>query len=130
MKFYCVTNIFDLQIFDNEATVLLFFKKVCTEMRFVSLFFLNQRNITASHLMTHLKCTVVHNAQQYILNVSSKVSLNSSSINKVFTNYGPSNMLLRFFYFFLYVYFNEAFVKNFMKKVSFLIQISKLHFNM
>ena len=46
---------YDLQIFDKETTVLLKFLEICTEMRFVSLFYLNERNITASLLMTHLK---------------------------------------------------------------------------
>ena len=82
--------------------------QICTEMRFVYLFFLNERNITTSLLMIYLKCTVVHYA-----------NLNSSSINKLFLNYGLLNMLFRFFRFLIYVYFNEAFVKNFMKKLSF-----------
>ena len=60
MKFYIVTNIFDLHTFDNE-----------TKMDFISLFFLKERNITSSLLMMHLKCTVAHYA-----------NLNSSSINK------------------------------------------------
>ena len=60
MKFYIVTNIFDLHAFDNE-----------TKMDFVSLYFLKERNITSSLLMMHLKCTVAHYA-----------NLNSSSINK------------------------------------------------
>ena len=56
MKFYCVTNIFDLHTFNNETTVLLnFFFKISTEMHFVSLFFLNKRNITTSHLMINFK---------------------------------------------------------------------------
>ena len=62
-----VTNIFDLHTFDNEATALLKFFEISTEMHFVSLLFLNERNITTSHL----KCTVVHYA-----------NLNSSSLNK------------------------------------------------
>ena len=62
MKFYIVTNIFDLHTFDNE-----------TKMDFVSLFFLKERNITSSLLMMHLKCTVVHYD-----------NLNSSSINKLY----------------------------------------------
>ena len=39
-------------------------------------------------------------------------------------------MLYRFFRSFIYAYFNEAFVKNFMKKLSFLMQISKIRFKM
>ena len=77
-------------------------------MDFVSLFSLNERNTATSLLMVNLKCTVVHFG-----------SLNSSSINKPFLNYGPSNMLFPFFPFLFYVYFDEAFVKNFIKKQSF-----------
>ena len=72
-------------------------------------FFLNERNIATSFLMIHLKCTVLHYA-----------NLNSSSISKLFLNYRPLNMLFYFSRFLIYVYFNDAFVKNFMKKLSFL----------
>ena len=72
MKFYYITNIFDLHTFDNETTTLLKYFQICTEMHFVSLFFLNERNITTSLLMIHLKCTAnVHYA-----------NLNLSSLNK------------------------------------------------
>ena len=101
-KFYYVTNIFDLYIFDEETAALLNFFKICTEKHFVFLFFLNERNITTSLLMIHLKCTVVHYS-----------NLNSSSINKPFLIYGWLNMLFLFSFFFLflvYIYFNEAFV--------------------
>ena len=37
-------------------------------------------------------------------------------------------MLFRFFRFLIHIYFNEASVKNFMKKLSFLIQISKIYY--
>ena len=103
-KFYYVANIFDLHIFDKETAALLHFFEICTEMHFVSLFFLSERNITSSLLMIHLKCTVVHYS-----------NLNSSSINKPFLNYGPLNMLYFFsffFWFLIYVYFNEVFVKK------------------
>ena len=99
-----VINIFDLHIFDSETATLLNFFEICPEMHFVSLFFLNERNITASLLVIHLKCTVVHYA-----------NLNWRSINKPFLNYGPLNMLFRFFRFLIYVYFNEAFVKKLLK---------------
>ena len=86
-------------------------------MHFISLFFLNKRNITTFLLMIHLKCTVVH-----------YVNLNSSSINKPFLNYGPLNMLFCFsFQFLVCVYFNETFVKKDMNNYHFLIQISKIH---
>ena len=64
-KFYYVTNIFDLHTFDNGTTVLLNFFEISTEMYFVSLFFLNERNITTSILTMHLKCTVVHYANLF-----------------------------------------------------------------
>ena len=48
--------------FNNETTALLKFFGIFTEMHFVSLFFLNERNIMTSILMIHLKCTVVHYA--------------------------------------------------------------------
>ena len=109
MKFYYGTNTFDLHIFDNE-TMALFkdFFKICTEMRFVSLFFLNERNITTSLFMIHLKCTAVYYA-----------NLNSSSINKPFLNYGSFNMLLHFFFISYLCFFKQGFVKNFMKELSF-----------
>ena len=71
MKFYYVTNIFDLHTFDNEKTTLLKIFEISIEMHFVFLFFLNERNIATSLLMIHLKYPVVHYA-----------NLNSSSINK------------------------------------------------
>ena len=107
MNFCHATDIF-LHAFGNETMAFLKFFEINTGMYFVSLFFLNERNITSSFLMIRLKCTVVHYA-----------NVNSNSVNKPFLNYGPSNMLFRFFQFLIYVYFNEAFVKNFMKKISF-----------
>ena len=53
---------------------------------FCFLCFLNERNITNSFLMIHLKSAVGHYA-----------NLNSSFISKLFINYGPSNMLFCFF---------------------------------
>ena len=57
-----VLNIFDLHTFDNETTVFFKFFEISMEMHFVSSFFLNERNITTSLLMIHLKCTVVNYA--------------------------------------------------------------------
>ena len=107
MKFYYIPNIFDLHIFDNETANLLKNFKICLEMYFVSLFSLNERNFTISFLMIHSKCSVVH-----------YVDLNPSCINKPFLNYGPLNMLFRFFRLLIHLYFKDAFVKNFMKKLS------------
>ena len=106
-KFYYVTNIFDLHIFDIGTATLLNFFEICTEMHFVSLFFLNERNITTSLLMIHLKCTVVHYS-----------NLNSSSINKLFLNYERLSIYI-FFQFLIYVHFNEAFVKKNIEQLSF-----------
>ena len=68
---------------------------------FISLFPLNESNVTTSFLMIHLKCTVVHYS-----------NLNPSSIN---------NPLLRdveYATLFFFDFFNEAFVENFMKELS------------
>ena len=128
-NFYYVKNIFDLQIFENEISVhiskkfkrvaLLIFFEFSRDMHFVSLFFLNERNITISLLMIHLKCTAVHYA-----------NLNSSSINKPFLNYGRLNMLFRFFYFLFMFILMKLLSKNLWNNYHFLIQISKIHFKM
>ena len=73
MKFYCVTNIFELHSFHNEMMALLKLFEISTEMYFVSLFFLKERNITTSLVMIHFKCAVVHCANP---------NSNSGSINK------------------------------------------------
>ena len=55
MKFYYLTNTFDLHIFDNETTALGKVFEISTEMHFVS-FVLNERNIKTSLLLIILKC--------------------------------------------------------------------------
>ena len=92
-NFYYVTNIFDLHICDNETAALLIFFKICTDIILFLYFFQNERNVTTSLLMIHLKCTVVHYS-----------NLNSSSINKPFLNYGPLNMLYFFSFFFDFLF--------------------------
>ena len=94
-KFYYVTNIFDLHIFDKETVAVLNFLEICIKKHFVSSFFLNEKSIKTSLLMIHLKYTVVHYS-----------NLNSSSISKPFLNYGPLNMLFffSFFYNFLFTF--------------------------
>ena len=78
-------------------------------MHFVSLFFLNERNITTSLLMIHLKCTVVHYS-----------NLNSSSVNKPFLNYGQLNMLFLFFFSISYLrLLSRGFCQKNMKQLSF-----------
>ena len=78
------------------------------EMHFVSLFFLNERKIATSFLMTHLQFTVVHYAD-----------LNVRSLDKLFLNYVPLNMLFRFFRFFVNVYFKEALSKKYETTITF-----------
>ena len=77
-----------------------FFCSLCTDMHFASLFFLNGKNMTISHLMIHWKCTVVL-----------YTNLNWSSKSKPFLNYGQLNMLFCFFRFLIYFYFNEVLPK-------------------
>ena len=61
--FYFVTNTLDLHIFENETATFSNFFEISTDMHFVSLFFLNERNITTSLLMIHLRCTFLHYAK-------------------------------------------------------------------
>ena len=82
------------------------------------LFFLNEKNIATSLLVIRLKCTVVYYA-----------NLNSSSINKPYLQ-AVEYTISFLFLFLIYVYFNEAFVKNFLKNYYFLIEISKIHLKM
>ena len=71
--------------------------------------------------MILLKCAVVHHA-----------NLNSSSTNNLYLR--TVEYVIFFFFFFLEIiyciYFNEAFIKNSMKILSFLIKISKINFKM
>ena len=103
MKFYYVTNIFDLHTFDNETTALLKFFEICTEMHFVSLFFLNERNITTSILIIHLKCTVLHYANP-----------NSSSINQLYLR--AVEYAISFFFDFLYTFILTWLLSKTLKK--------------
>ena len=115
MKFYYVTNIFDLHTFDNETTTLLNFLEVFAEIHFVSLFFLNERNVTNSLEMIHLRCTVVHYA-----------NLNSSPINKPYL-WAVVYAILAFsisIIFILTKFLSKALWNNY----HFLIQISKIYF--
>ena len=55
MKFYYITNIVDIHTSANETTALLKFFQISTEMHFVSLFFVSERNTATLLLMVHLK---------------------------------------------------------------------------
>ena len=69
------------------------------EMNFVSLFFLNERNITISLLMIHLECIAVHYA-----------NINSSYLNKPDLWGVKYTILFLFFFFdFLFIFFKEEF---------------------
>ena len=115
MKLYFVTNIFDIQIFDNGTRPPQTFLKLSRKSFFFSLFSLSERNVTIPLLMIHLKCTIVNYADQ----ISSSISIRF---------YIRGRRLYYFvFLFLIYVCFILAFV-NLIKKLSFLIQISKIHF--
>ena len=44
---------------------------------------------------------------------------NESFTGRLFSNYGPLNMLFHFFRYLIYSVFHDTFVKSFMKKLSF-----------
>ena len=77
------------------------------------------RGLATSLLMIHLKCAVVYYA-----------ILNSSSIKKPYLRTVEYAFFFFFFRILIYDCFNEDFIKNFLKKLSFLIQIFKIHFKM
>ena len=90
-----------------QTTDLFNFFKICKEIHFISLFFLNERNITTSLLMAHSKCAIVHYA-----------NLNSSYINKRLLNYRPLKIpFLCFSSISCLRLFNEVFVKKNLKPV-------------
>ena len=107
------------RFFDNKTTALLTFFEISAEMHDASLFFLNERNITISLLIIHLKCTVLHYAD-----------LNLSYINKSYLRAVEYAILFFcFFPFLIYGYFKEAFAKKTLRKnYHFVIQISKIYF--
>ena len=109
---------FDLHTFDNEMTGLVKCFEISTEMHFVSLVFLNEKYITASLFMIHLKCVVAHYA-----------NFNSTSINKSYLR-AVKYTISFFFQFLIYVFFKKAFVKTLCKSHYFLKQNSKIHFKM
>ena len=71
--------------------------------------FSNEGNIKASILPVLLKCSFVGCSNG-----------NESFTGRLFSNYGPLNMLFHFFRYLIYSVFHETFVKMFMKKLSFL----------
>ena len=85
-----------------------FFFEICMEERFASYILSNKGNIKASILLKLLKCIVVGYSNG-----------NEIFTGKLFSNYGPLNMLLHFFRYLIYSVFHETFVKKFMKKLFF-----------
>ena len=105
MKFYYVTNILDLHTFCNGTAALLNFFGISTELHFVSLFFLNERNITS--LLKNLSSSSIN--KSYLRTIEYAISF----------FFSISYLHYLRFLILMYVYFNEAFVKNFMGKLSF-----------
>ena len=68
----------------------------------------NEGNIKASVLLILLKCIFVGYSNG-----------NESFTGRLFSNYGPLNMLFRFFRYLIYSVFHKAFVKEFMKRLCF-----------
>ena len=68
----------------------------------------NEGNIKTSILLILLKCIVVGYSNG-----------NESFTGRLFSNYGPLNMLFHFFRYLIYSVFHKTFVKKFMKKLSF-----------
>ena len=68
----------------------------------------NEGNIKASILLILLKYIVVGYSNG-----------NESFTGRLFSNYGPLNMLFHFFRYLIYSVFHKTFVKKFMKKLSF-----------
>ena len=110
---------YDLKFLDNETTGLWFFFEICTEEPFASQILSNEGNIKASVLLILLKCIVVGYSNG-----------NESFTGRLFSNYGPLNMLFHFFRYLIYSVFHKTFAKKFMKKLSFSGQISKIYFKM
>ena len=96
------------EILDNEKTALWIFFEIYTEERFASYILSNEGNIKASILLILLKCIVVGYSNG-----------NESFTGRLFSNYGPLNMLFHSPRYLIYSVFHKAFVKKFMKKLSF-----------
>ena len=108
IQFYGFNNIYDLKFLDNETTALWLFFEICTEEPFASHILSKVRNIKASVLLILLKCIVLGYSNG-----------NKSFTGRLFSNYGPLNVLFRFFRYLIYSVFRETFVKKFMKKLNF-----------
>ena len=84
------------------------FFEICMEEPFPSQILSKEGNIKSSVLLILLKCIVAGYSNG-----------NESFTGRLFSNYGPLNMLFHFFRYLIYSVFHETFVKKFMKKLSF-----------
>ena len=110
---------YDLKFLDNETTALWFFFEICTEEPFASQILSNEGNIKASVLLILLKCIVV-----------SYSNGNESFTGRLFSNYGPLNMLFHFFDVSFIVFSTGLLPKSLWTNYPFSTQISKVHFKM
>ena len=117
MKFYYVTNIFDLHTFDNETTALLKFFEICTEIHFVFLFFLNEKNISTSLLIIHLKCDVMYCYVLFPFTIYNYANLNSSSLSKPYLRAVEYAILLLFDILYIFILM-KLLSKILLKKLS------------
>ena len=117
MKFYYVTDIFDLHTFDNETTALLKFFEICTEIHFVFLFFLNEKNISTSLLIIHLKCDVMYCYVLFPFTMYNYANLNSSSLSKPYLRAVEYAILLLFDILYIFILM-KLLSKILLKKLS------------
>ena len=112
MKFYYIINIFELQLFDNDMTVLFKFFEICTEISFVS-FFLYLFIYLFFHWKKYYNLIFDDTCKRYFC--SRSIVLNSRSISKPFLNEGLSNMI------FLFLLLSRFFVSSFIRMSNFVI---------
>ena len=119
IKFCGFTNFYDLKFLHNETTTLPLFLKICMRKPFASQILSNEWNIKVSILLIFLKCIV-----------GGYSNGNKSFIGRLFSNYGPLNMLFHFFRYLIYSVFTGLLSKGLWIKNPFSAQISKIHFKM
>ena len=111
-NFYRSTNIYDLEILDNETTALWFiYLFIFWNLHGGAFYFLNfvkWGKYKASILLILRKCNCVGCSNG-----------NQSFTGRLFSSYGPLNILFHFFRYLIYSVFHNTFVKKFMKKLSF-----------
>ena len=108
INFYHFTNLWDLKFLDNETTAL--FLKLARK-RLLLLKFCQMREILKPQFCWY-----------FLVGCSNG---NESFTGRLFSNYGPLNMLFHFFRYLIYSVFHKTFAKKFMKKLSFFSSNSK-----